>query len=410
MILYNLDKEPIELDKKPFAAGGEGEIYDIVNYSNVVAKIYKEHIDVSEREKKLLAMVESPLDEEQMKQIAWPWHVLYTAQGKFKGFVMYKLEINDDLNVFYEYGSTSKYPNLPWSKKITIAKNLCVAIGAVHKAGHVVGDFNPKNISVNSKTGLITMLDADSYHISDGEYRCTVGMPDYLPVEVQKKMKKGGLANASLPTFTEHSDNFSLAIHIFQLLMNGVHPFACALKPGQQHRGASLPSDNIIKCHTAFFRKVRYKIPPKFAPSIKILPKEIITMFKLAFVKGHKKPKLRPTSDSWFKVLSKIRESLVACKTHSWHEHPVNFKKCPWCKADDRFIKTRSDYSKDVKAAARARKREKLEAEKKEYERIHGKPFVAPTKRKKRVLMIVSGLVVVGALVALSILAWKFFF
>lgn len=43
-------------------------------------------------------------------------------------------------------------------------------------------------------------------------------------------MQEGiNLQNAALPTYTENTDNFALAIHIFALLMNGCHPFACAV-------------------------------------------------------------------------------------------------------------------------------------------------------------------------------------
>ena len=73
------------------------------------------------------------------------------------------------------------------SEKITIAKNLCAALNSVHEAGQVCGDLNPKNIGVDPKGAKVTLLDTDSYHITDANakvYRCEVGMPEYLAREV----------------------------------------------------------------------------------------------------------------------------------------------------------------------------------------------------------------------------------
>lgn len=54
-------------------------------------------------------------------------------------------------------------------------------------------------------------------------------MADYLAPEMQKKISGGiTLRNAPLPTFTKATDLFALAVHVFCLLMNGSHPFACA--------------------------------------------------------------------------------------------------------------------------------------------------------------------------------------
>ena len=372
MTLYGRNGKSYFLESSPFATGGEGKIFNLVGEPDTVAKVYK---SPDGREKKILVMIDESPSKEQLRQIAWPLDVLYDYAKNFVGFTMYKLNINEDLNVIYEYGTGAKYSQLPWRNKIIIGRNLCAVVGSMHDAGHIIGDFNPKNISVNATTGRITMLDADSCHIKDGTYRCTVAMPDYVLRGIQKKMKKHGLESAPLPTFTKESDNFALAIHIFQLLMNGVHPFASAVAPGYESESASLPSDNIMRGECAFFRYVRHRIPPRFAPSIKILPKKMRLMFRRAFLT--KKP---PTADQWFAQLVNLEKNLVNCRRIPYHQYR-KAKKCPWCAADANFTSTIKTVKKKEAKVKETKVKEEQNKRRSEQKREYKKRLNAERRR-----------------------------
>ena len=207
----------------------------------------------------------------------------------------------------------------------------------------VCGDLNPKNISIDPKTGFVVFLDTDSYHIHDGSkiYRCDVGIPAYLPAEVQVKMRGGGtLATAKLPTFTQDTDNFALAIHIFQLLMNGVHPFACAIIPSQSSVAAPQPSDNIVKGEFPFMVSIPGIKIPVYAPKVSILPKKIQYLFERAFVDGHFKPSIRPKPSEWHTALEALRNELKTCKSVSHHQYYKSLSTCPWCDANKTFAQS----------------------------------------------------------------------
>ena len=326
------------LENAPFAQGGEGKVYNIVGEPKKVAKLYKNGLNDLQKERKLLVMVNNPPSKSVMSQIAWPLDVLYDSSNTFVGFVMPKLAINEDLNVIYEYGSASKYPNVPWSNKIIIAKNLCAVLDAVHEAGHVVGDLNPKNISVDPSNGHIIFVDTDSYHIEDNGavYRCNVGMPEYLPVEIQRKMK-GGLSAAPLPTFSKATDNFALAVHIFQLLMNGTHPFACRVLPSQSSVVFPQPTDNILNGVFPFMQPKSGIALPVYAPPITILPKEMQDLFRKAFIDGHTNPNQRPTPEDWYTALTNLERELAHCSKVTHHEYYKGVNACPWCEADNKF-------------------------------------------------------------------------
>lgn len=327
-----------DLAQSPLAQGGEGRVYTVNGNKQIVAKLYKNGLNTVEKERKLITMVDNPPDQKVMSQIAWPMDVLYDNGNRFVGFIMPMLSINEELNVMYEYGSTAKYPNIPWSSKIAIAKNLCAVLYAVHSAGHVVGDFNPKNISVDPNTGYIVFVDTDSYHIEDNGtvYRCNVGMPEYLPVEVQRKMS-GGLSNAPLPTFSKETDNFALAVHIFQLLMNGTHPFACKILPSTASIVFPQPTDNILNGVFPFMQPTPGTTIPLYAPPIDILPQYIQDLFNRAFLTGHVDPKSRPDAIEWYNALTQLESEITNCKKCAHHEYHNSQSKCPWCEVDKRF-------------------------------------------------------------------------
>ena len=328
------------LDQNPFAQGGEGKLYNVIGNPDIVAKIYKNGLNNAEKENKLLIMVDNPPSQQVMSQIAWPLDVLYDSRHSFVGFVMPKLPINEDINVIYEYGASAKYPKITWSNKILIAKNLCAVLGAVHDAGHVVGDLNPKNISVNPNNGRIVFVDTDSYHIEDNGrvYRCNVGIAEYFPAEIQRKLKGGAsLTDIPLPTFSMNSDNFALAVHIFQLLMNGTHPFACRVLPSQPSVAFAQPSDNILNGIFPFMHPNSGTDIPLYAPSMDILPQNMKDLFRRAFVVGHKDPNQRPSAEEWYVALEDLQQELCRCPKKSNHEYYKKLSTCPWCEVDQRY-------------------------------------------------------------------------
>jgi serine/threonine protein kinase len=332
-VYYNLQTPPIN-------TGGEGFIHNIIGKPNIVAKIYKPEKLSIDKQQKLIKMMNYRLEPKMLKQIAWPTDVLFDRNGHFVGFIMPKLKVNEDLNVIYEFGESAKYPELMWENKIIIAENLCVVLHSIHELGHVCGDLNPKNISVDPRTGFVVFLDTDSYHIRDGAniYRCNVGIKDYLPVEIQKKMRGGGtLATAKLPTFTKESDNFALAIHIFQLLMNGTHPFSCAIINPQLSVAKPEPNENIERGEFPFMMNIPGVRRPIFAPKLRILPLKIHELFKRAFIDGHTRPDMRPKPKEWRAALKGIRNDLRICSRFSHHQYINGLTECPWCEINKAY-------------------------------------------------------------------------
>ena len=314
-------------------SGGEGTVYSISGNPNSVLKIYHPAKLTSELRRKveLMLSIRSRFDNRVLSSLAWPTDIVNDDKGNFAGLVMPKV-IGDPINECYRANDFS----VNYEQRICIAKNLCVAVDAVHSAKQTIGDFNPNNIIVNKKTGAVTLVDTDSFHLKNDRgvlFPCTVGLGSYVAPELQG-IKLGA---SYLKTYTQETDRFSLAIHIFCLLMNGAHPFASRQSPINTIIGKSSvvlpPTESLIKNGQSphFSRKRSGTLPPPYCPDIKMLPSNIRGLFERAFDSGHQNPAMRPSAEEWYDELSVVQRKTRKCLKDNTHIYPDHVKKCPWC-------------------------------------------------------------------------------
>lgn len=292
-------------------------------------------------------MINNPPENNEIDQFTWPIDILY-RKGVFYGYVMSRLKRGTiNLNKIYE---PSRRKGIPWNYYIHIAKNLCLAVNALHSCGYAIGDLNPNNIVVDDN-GIVMLVDTDSYRIVDennNEYRCPVGMGMYLPRELQGI----NFGTASLPTFTEESDLFALAVLIFCLLMNGAHPHACTINSNISSSTSFQPIDNIRNGVSPYFSKTTGIGIPEYAPKMVALTRELQKLFYKVFVDGHHNTKIRPKVLSWYNALEDLEKQIVRCKKDKSHYHYSGVSNCPWCDVEARCEKSnqskQSSYSGSI--------------------------------------------------------------
>lgn len=357
-----------QVEEKRMNGGGEGTIHGIVGMNGYVAKIFKPDKRSADREEKLRCMVKKGATVKNLEHITWPLDVIYNAEG-FAGYVMQKIENVQSLTAVY---NGDKY-NLRF--RLLAAYNLCAAVETVHNMGQVCGDLNPQNIcinlNVNDKANAfkVTLVDADSYHFSTEEktYRCEVGLADYLAPEIQKKVSGGvTLRNASLPTFTKETDLFALAVHVFCLLMNGCHPFACAKRMNgtventmsqmtssseRESVVAPQPIENIKDGYFPFYDSCENVTIPIYAPPLSSLPQELRTLFIRTFKDGYEDPTKRATAEEWCRAMQPLVQQLQECpKKHVYFKQAAE---CPFCRVDENIrlmLATKTSKENPVKS------------------------------------------------------------
>ena len=354
MTVIGSSKIKYQLDDNPLSDGGEGTIYRVLGGTDKkVAKIYKPGVLTGELAEKLMLMLKDPPDKTVLTQVAWPLDLLYGADGQACGFVMPQLSINAELGDVYKYNPSDTKKTLPISiqQKIIVAQNICAVITAVHNAGYVFGDFNPRNIALDMHTGTVAFLDTDSYHVTNQKtkkvYRCSVCAPGYAAPELlaacsahssRNPGDKGNIyAKTPLPTFTKETDNFALAIHIFKLLMNGYTPFGGIPEKASVSQASPGTGDAPVRRDNYCFKPGHKHQSAAILP-LSAFPQKISDLITRAFIAGKSDPKQRPTAREWHGALGEYQKGLRQCPNSPLHQYDKKNATCPYCEADKRYL------------------------------------------------------------------------
>ena len=373
-------------DSDRFAGGGEGALYHIPGNKDLVIKLYHDTTpseDLKRFEKKIEALTDyydgrSPQTQKIIyDQIAWPISFLRDSYGNFRGFTMRNLSGCEELcNVYANNQSRYSKSDFSFAEKIHVAKNLCIAVNVMHDhLRFVVGDFNAKNFMVDYKKGYVYLIDADSFHLRYYEnirgrrmeryLPALVCRPEYLPPEMHQYIsdQKVKISELPQPSFNLESDLFGLAIHIFQLLMNGTHPYGVKANPAHRTHSFSPSKADIgwaegIKYNRYVYSKnpqilklIFHYLPPDDAPPYSLLPDYLQQMFERAFVitdptskaqlarqAGDRKyfsdHPVRPTAAEWYGALDRFAHEQIRCKKNPRHEYGIHLRSCPWCEID----------------------------------------------------------------------------
>jgi len=329
--------------------GGEGDVYLVQGSNDLVAKLYntgrlKSTSYNPNPQQELREKIETMLDQPVSARtphgkliVAWPQDALFDGNGQFVGYTMPRVQ--SKYHIFAasrERERMALYPNYTWKTSVTIAWNLAMAVYNVNSTGAVVGDMNPNNIMVD-ELGRVTLIDTDSFNITNKRtgkiYKCTVGVPEMLPPELQ------GVNLADTKNeFTELTDGFSLSIHIFNLLMNNCHPFGVSgMKKSKSSTSNAPVAKHIARGECPYVTGGHGKIASD-APDVAMLPKYIRELFDRAFsydvTTAVKEDTIsrRPTAHEWLIALDKLLKSgMVTCGKDVSHVYPTGYLKCPWC-------------------------------------------------------------------------------
>jgi DNA-binding helix-hairpin-helix protein with protein kinase domain len=337
--------EQSQLGQK-LAQGGEGEIF-LTTDRSLVAKVYHEGKMTPEAEQKLRAMLANPpIDSMRVQgRVSIAWAVdLVTVNGIVKGYTMPLLEKAKDEHLSNPRANLSKCRDLidfynpstrrkhfPWfhyGYLIRTARNIAIVTDSLHAKGYAIGDVNESNILVALDT-IVTFVDTDSFQVpgQGKNFRCQVGKPEYTPPELQ------GVSFKEIDRTQAH-DLFGLGVLIFQLLMQGQHPFA-----GKYQGQGETPEikDRIKAGHFPHGNKQVPYTPIPLAPAFTILPLRLQELFIQCFEGGHNAPDLRPTAEQWNQALGEVDRELKRCSVNEHHFYAQHLGKCPWCELAQKF-------------------------------------------------------------------------
>ena len=325
------DFSRITLDEMK-ARGGAGSIWTVDEQNNIVAKIYHESVNVREYEPKIEAMIASrptSLNKNNIDALfppyTWPLSKL-TKNGLFVGYVMPKIDFT--VGVSLERFMNRKSRQIDHLSNYTgnrhlLAHNLAHSIGDIHNKGHLVVDLKPQNLVVHRQKYLISVLDTDGFNISLGAgkaYHAKQFTPEYIAPEFIK----------STPSNVDiQQDYFALAVLIFRLFNNGIHPFQAGMK-----RSNKTINEMVYRKYYAYgIAGNRGLIPSKFSEH-ESWPKDLREAFDQAF-----RSRNRPTCNDWITLLSQFNpssnERAQVCPNDP--DHVLLDKRCGSCEVQTRL-------------------------------------------------------------------------
>jgi len=321
-------------------AGGEARVFAVPGEPSLVAKVYRQPKPMHGH--KLAAMLANPPDNPTASvghmSFAWPVDLLLTTETqKVAGFIMPRVTQMRPLIDFYN--PKSRRHSCPLFNYLYLhrtARNLAGAVSALHARGYCIGDVNESNILL-TETALCTFVDMDSLQVparqTGAVYRCPVGKPEFTPPELQGK---------SFADFDRRpeQDLFGLAVLIFQLLMEGTHPFAGVYRlPGEPP-----PIEKRIAANHFPYgsRQVPFN-PMPAAPPIELLHPTLRQLFLRCFEDGHSLPSVRPNAKTWQIALKEAEDALVTCSQNEQHRYGNHLRSCPWCERI-RILKGRDPF------------------------------------------------------------------
>ena len=318
--------------------GGEATVYRVRGQTGWLAKIYEQGPRPKYAEK-LAWMIghppENPTRSIAHSSLAWPTGLLYDSKDKLAGYMMPHIHAAVPmLDVFNPRRRQATLPRFDRRYLHRTARNLSATLSALHARGYVIGDLNESNVLV-TPSALISLIDTDSFQVQElrGKgivfHPCPVGKLEYTPPELH------GQAIGSIVRQPDH-DAFALGVLIFQLLMEGSHPFRAQwLGSGDPPPVETRIAQGIFPYAAIPDSRVR---PPKGAPDLNQLHPALVELVFRCFIDGHTDARQRPLPEQWEQALATGENALVQCpNSHLYSNH---LAVCPHCQTTAASAKT----------------------------------------------------------------------
>lgn len=313
--------------------GAAGKIYKDVTNPHLVAKIFHDRNKSHTNRQKLEAMLHNrpniPMqqcDGKNYVQIAWPVAVLEDDEGFCVGYLMPLINTDEAVSLDHLMQKAVRQRlclSEKYSNRLYAAYNVASMVAALHRCGHYIVDLKPTNVSVYKENMIVAMFDCDGFSIKGekGRYPAEYVSEEYIyPEGMRQACEEMG----------EEQDKFALAVMIFKLLNNGIHPFSGM--PRKQNDEMLTIQDRIEKYHYAYgLFPDSYQDPNPYSIH-NYFDSKTLELFDRAFVKGKK----RPTAKEWMLHLEYLFTKIKECKKNPDHIYFTD-KGCGLCVMEEKF-------------------------------------------------------------------------
>lgn len=272
----------------PLTEGGEGFLYE---YDGKMIKIFKPHIDLAAKERKIHALMKTHLP----KEVITPIDSVVDRRGRFIGYCMEKAGGEEFKRLSNRRFVTAN--NITTRDILNLLVKIKEVLGEIHGKNIYIGDLNDQNILFDT-AGNIYFIDCDSWAVGDDS--CSVAMDLFKDPRLQADHFNAG------------TDNYAFAVLAWKSLTR-VHPFGGTREPDlslmeRMEKGISVIDRAEIKL-------------PRMIREWKGFSPGLVEEFKNVFENG-----LRTLSDN----LEDFQSHLSYCKKDGEYYYS-RFSACPYC-------------------------------------------------------------------------------
>ena len=341
----------ITLGKMINKGGASGKIYRVVERPESVVKIFHNTEKSATNRQKLQAMLLNKPEFDPVNvngvdfiQIAWPEALLDDEKGFCVGYMMPMIDMNKAVSLDHlMQKAVRKKLNLSekYAYRVFAAYNVALMVTELHKCGHYIVDLKPSNLYVYKENMLVAVVDCDGFSIK--------GEKNRYPAEFvsEEYIYPEGM-DLSCEEMGEEQDKFALAVIIFRLLNNGIHPFSGS--PKNTEKEMLTIQSRIEKYHYAYgLWPDKYQYPHPYSIH-QYFNKETLELFERAFSKDCQ----RPSAYEWQEHLWKIMHGLKQCKENPNHAYFTS-KGCGLCSVENKFVKDLSSIKQQKQTPEKIR-------------------------------------------------------
>ena len=313
------------------AAGGAGEILLVAHHPEYVAKLYLTAQDRQQYEQKIEDMIRRPpnlppirQNNTEYVQIAWPTATLRDTAGRFLGFLMPAVDLKAATELENALQRTGRQArNIPefYGGRVLLAANLAALVAELHSLGHYFTDMKPVNLRFYPQSWYLAVLDTDGMSIA--------GMKRWPAHQFSDEYIAPEARGQSPEALGIEQDLFALAVIIFRLLNNGIHPYQ-----GIDFGGANPTSlqERINAGLYAYGLQPSRQVGPALASIHEFLEDTTRQLFDRAFLGNYRS---RPSALEWKTHLQSLitGNAVIRCAVNPAN-HAHFSKGCGLCELD----------------------------------------------------------------------------
>lgn len=329
----------IEIEDKPFAVGGFGEVYHCISIngtSPLTKQVIKLFIDNSkgsaEHNFKTTQRLQKKVDKENQKLLSQQGKSLFELFPAFKGLPQFSFHGNlngktvigfssDNLvslgftdfeHFLQDANLLTKYQNFPIERKMLIAFQLVSAFKVLEEFHFIHADLKPGALFINLNSAEIAVIDYDSGVITENvnDEPLTWGAAnDWVAPEIweqQSTIQSGDKIKVDI-----YSDRWSVAIGV-HYLMSTFHPLFYLTELSPRIAKQYFTPQNqwpFINKTAPYFQKANEVIYDQYLPWVNlVIPKVVKDKLSHTINFGYKNPVARTSYSDWKFALQAIQE------------------------------------------------------------------------------------------------------